>query len=196
MLKAFSRVVEMREIVRRALPVFIGMSSVMLTSWADTVIASWLGVSVIAAIGISRFVFYFMFSFANGFSISVQSSVAAADESNQDASLFAGLTIGLSFAATLVVLMLVINPFLKGFIAPEPKVAEQAVDYLLPLTLAFILPFQCHQPGLSYRHRQSVVVYSYQPERPVYQSDGFVSFGFWCFRLWRLPNRQSVTATA
>jgi len=128
------------QIMGRGIPVFIGMSSTMLTSWVDTWVAGFFGVAAIAAIGICGFIFFFLFSFANGFAIAVQGAATQTLKSQASGGvLISGLLFGLLFSLTLTAVALLFVARVTALVAPDAAVADNAALYMTPLVVS--LPF-------------------------------------------------------
>lgn len=130
-------------ILYTTVPIFIGMSSSMLTSFVDTAISSRMNVSSIAAVGICSFVFFFLFSFANGFSTAIQRATVVEHAKDRETSGTSSLITGILLSVIVSIILccfsfLNLNDFFN-IIAPDSETAALCAEYMKPLI--YSLPF-------------------------------------------------------
>lgn len=149
-------------IIKDTWPIFIGMSSAMLTGWVDTVVASRLSVAAIAAVGICSFVFFFLFSFANGFATAFQRAVAASgtDYPERAGRQIMTTALLLAIGTSLVLafgLWAVLDPVFQR-IAPDAETTQLCKDFMSALLagLPFYYVNTLMRGYLSARNKQKV----------------------------------------
>ncbi|WP_310620212.1 MATE family efflux transporter [Flexibacterium corallicola] len=130
-------------IYRQAFPVFIASSAALFSSWTDTFLAGFWGTDAVAAVGLCSIAFFFLSSFATGFSLSVQSFTAELIGKGRQRHLLAPYCICLLLGGTLASIFMVVDlaepeRYMRT-LTNDSAVIQIARRYMEPLIIA--LPF-------------------------------------------------------